>query len=335
MVNPSQLPNVSVIVPCWNEERYIAKCLDSIIQGDYPKDKLEVLVVDGMSEDRTRDIIRQYSLQHQFVQLLDNPRRIIPAGMNLAISKARGLIIMKMDAHARYENDYIYRCVRSLHGYHADNVGGRFLVLPGNDGIMAKAIAMVMTHPFGSGRYYQWMSRCQGPTEVDTVSFGCFRKNLLDRLGLVFNENLMRGEDVDFNARLKKAGGRVLLVPDIVFYYYARPHLKAFVRHQFSSGFWGMYGAKFGLPITLRGVLSTLFPSILLFLPLLSFLGNVFLLLFVLAICLYGILNLSLSFGVAIQERKMKYLLVMPLAFVAFHVSHGLGSLCGLVKRLR
>ena len=119
-----QLLFVSIIIPCRNEEKYIGKCLQSIIEQNYPKDNLEVLVVDGMSEDRTREIVENYSQKYSFIKLFDNPKKFTPFGLNIGIKEAKGEIIMRMDAHAGYEKDYISKCVRYLENYDADNVGG-------------------------------------------------------------------------------------------------------------------------------------------------------------------------------------------------------------------
>src|SRR5712691_5993977 len=134
-------PRCSVIVPCRNERKYIARCLDSIIANSYPKDRLEVLVVDGQSEDGTRDIIAKYTRQYHFIRLLVNAKRLIPSAMNRGVSEATGDVIMKMDAHSTYPADYIEKSITYLQNYDADNVGGVCIIGPGTDGRIARAIA--------------------------------------------------------------------------------------------------------------------------------------------------------------------------------------------------
>src|SRR5467141_1123132 len=113
------LPFVSIVVPCRNEEKHIAKCLDSILANDYPKDRMEILVLDGMSEDRTREIVASYSERYPMIRVVENPRKHIPVAMNVGIKAARGERILKIDAHSTYQPEYISRCVRYQDKYEA------------------------------------------------------------------------------------------------------------------------------------------------------------------------------------------------------------------------
>jgi glycosyltransferase involved in cell wall biosynthesis len=90
-----KVPFVSIIIPCRNEKNFIANCLDSIISNDFPKDKLEVLVIDGISEDGTREIVKEYTQGYSFLMLLDNPKRIVPSALNIGVKSASGEIIIK------------------------------------------------------------------------------------------------------------------------------------------------------------------------------------------------------------------------------------------------
>src|SRR4030067_2393082 len=140
---------VSVIIPCRNEEKFIDRCLDSIIANDYPKEDLEVLVVDGMSEDRTEEIVKKYTERFSFIKLLSNLKKIIPSALNIGIQNANGSIIIRMDAHNVYSKDYISKCVNYLIEYNVDNVGGIWVTLPGKNTIVAESIALALSHPFG------------------------------------------------------------------------------------------------------------------------------------------------------------------------------------------
>jgi len=204
----SNLPFVSVIIPCRNEEKYIGKCLDSLVKQDYPKDKLEVLVVDGMSEDKTREIIEEHIKKYSFIKLLKNPRKFTPFGLNIGIKEAQGAIIIRMDAHAAYEKDYISKCVKSLEKYKVDNVGGIMKTLPANSTLISKAIALSLSSPFGVGNAY-FRIGSKEPREVDTVFGGCYRREIFEKIGY-FNENLPRGQDMEFNLRLREFGGKIL-----------------------------------------------------------------------------------------------------------------------------
>ncbi|MBI3334999.1 MAG: glycosyltransferase family 2 protein [Candidatus Portnoybacteria bacterium] len=212
---------VSIIIPCRNEENYIAQCLDSLAAQNYPKERLEVLVVDGLSEDGTRNKVKPYTKRYPFIKLLDNSSRIIPVAMNIGIKNAKGDVIMKMDAHASYPKDYVSKCVNALRQYDADNAGGMLITKPGGDTLQARAIALCLSHWFGVGSSpFRRQSQSKKPREVDTVAFGCYKKEVFKKIGL-YNEHLERSSDMELNIRLKKAGGKILLVPDITAYYYA------------------------------------------------------------------------------------------------------------------
>ncbi|PYP29448.1 MAG: hypothetical protein DMD55_01410, partial [Gemmatimonadetes bacterium] len=145
---------VSVIVPCRNEERYIARCLDSILASDYPRERLEVLVVDGQSDDRTRAILDDYVSRQPIIRVLDNPRRIQPVALNIGIRASRGEILLRMDAHVVYPPNYISELVAALERTGADSVGGVLITVPGNQTPIGRAIAIAMSHPFGVGNAY-------------------------------------------------------------------------------------------------------------------------------------------------------------------------------------
>src|SRR6266513_1865168 len=215
-----RVPTVSVIVPCRDEERYIARCLDSIAATDYPRERLEVLVVDGMSEDRTRAIVADYGARYPFIRLLDNPGRIPPTAVNTGIRAARGEILVRVDAHGVYPPNYIPALVAALEQTGADSVGGVLVTLPANDTAIAQGIAIAMSHPFGVGNSY-FRVGVREPRWVDTIAFFCCRRETFERVGL-FDETLARDEDSEFNGRLIQAGGRILLVPHVTAQYYAR-----------------------------------------------------------------------------------------------------------------
>ncbi len=309
---------VSVIIPCRNEEKYIGKCLSSLLNQDYPKEKLEVLVIDGMSKDKTREIIEKFKIQNSKIKirLLDNPKKFTPFALNVGIKNAKGDIIVRMDAHAGYEKDYISKCVKYSIEYNADNVGGFMKTLPAGKSLMAKAIAYCLSNVFGVGGSY-FRTGSKEPRWVDTVFGGCFKKNVFNKIGL-FNENLFRSQDMEFNLRLKKAGGKILLAPDIVSYYYPKSTLKDFFVHNIKDGIWAIYPLKFvKFPLKLRHYIPLI---LVLTLPL--------------SIWPYILLSLFFSFKVAVREKDIKLFFIMPLVFAARHIGYGLGSIWGLVKLL-
>jgi len=310
----NNFPFVSVIVPCRNEGRFISECLGSIINNDYPKEKLEVLVVDGMSEDKTREIVEKYRRQYPFLNLIDNPRKITPSAMNIGIKNSKGEIIIKMDAHCLYEKNYISKCVKHLKESGADNVGGVLKTLPAKDTLVAKAIAISLSHPFGAGSSY-FRIGSKKPREVDTVAFGCYKKEVFEKIGL-FNEKMAQIEDFELNWRLRKAGGKIILFPDIIAYYYpSSDNFKDFFWHNFTDGIWATYPLKYEFKVSLRHLIPLIF---ILTLPL--------------SIWLYIPISLFFSAQIAFHEKDIRLFFAMPLAFGARHIGYGLGSVFGIIK---
>ena len=322
---------VSVIIPCRNEEKFIAKCLESIISQDFPKENLEVLIIDGMSEDKTREIIKTFNIRHSTfnIQLIDNHKKFTPQGLNIGIKAAKGEIIIRMDAHAGYEEDYISKCVRCLKEYEADNVGGIIKTLASQDTIEARAIAIILSSSLGAASSFRLGA--DKPKEVDTVFGGCYKREVFDKVGF-FDERMQRSQDIEFNKRLKKAGGKIILTPDIVATHYPQSTLLGFTRHNFIDGFWVTYPLKFGVRyFSIRHLAPLFFIGILvvsLALGFFSFLGKL-LFIFVLGIYLLWITFSSLAISI---KRGWKYLFVLPLAVFSRHFAYGFGSIWGLVR---
>jgi len=322
---------VSIIIPCRNEEKFIGKCLNSIVEQDYPKEYLEVLVIDGMSEDKTKEIVRDFSRKYSFIKLLDNPRKFTPFGLNIGIKNAQGQIILRMDAHAQYSNDYIRKCVENLEKYNVDNVGGIIKTLPSKNTLVAKAIALCLSHSFGTGDAY-FRIGCREPQFVDTVFGGCYRREVFDKIGL-FNEKMIRSQDIEFNLRLREKGGKILLVPDIVSYYYPQSNLLGFLKHNFLDGIWVTYPLKFGIqPFSWRHLTPLSFLLITGLSFLLSFISKFFLILFIVIISWYITFLIYFSFKIAKREKDLRLLFLMPIVFLSRHLGYGLGSVWGLLK---
>lgn len=318
---------VSIIIPCRNEEQYIGKCLDNIIMSTYPAERLEILVVDGMSNDGTRERILPYTERYPFVRLIDNPMKITPAAMNAGIKNASGDIIIRADAHAAYPSDYVSKLVAWMERTGADNVGGVLVTRPGGEGRMAAAIAVAVLHPFGVGNFYFRIGTAK-PRWVDTVPFGCWRKSVFARIGL-FDEDLVRNQDDELNFRLLRAGGRLLLVPDIVVKYFVRGRL---------SQLWQMY-AQYGFfkPLVARKVRSVvtvrqLVPAGLVCVLALSALAAPFsryaLDLLLGTAGIYAVTNLACSLWAAQEDLILAA--YIPAAFVTIHAAYGSGFLRGL-----
>ncbi len=326
------LPFVSVVVPCLNEERYVAACLDSILATTYPADRLEVLIVDGMSEDRTRPIVAAYAKRHPAVRLIDNPSHITPTGLNAGIRAARGDVIVRMDAHVVYPPDYLALSVAALQQTGADNVGPVIVTRPADGHAVARAIAVALSHPFGVGNsHFRIGSRER--RWVDTVPFGCFYRSVFDRVGM-FDEELPRNQDDEFNHRLATHGGRVLLEPRLVAYYYARGSIRQVARMWYQYGYFKpLVARKVGRVMTLRQLVPACFVLGLAGTGALS--GW-----FPLARVAFGALALAyaaLAVGcglAAARKQGVACALMLPFIFGAIHTSYGVGFLQGVAHHL-
>lgn len=332
----NKLPFVSVIIPCRDEELFIGKCLESIILQDFPKENLEVLVINGNSEDETRKIVKEFALKYPFIRPLDNPQKFTPFGLNIGIKASRGEIIIRMDSHAGYEKDYISKCVRYLQESGADNVGGVIKTLPAKNTLQARAIAKVLSHPFGAGASY-FRIGSKKPRFVDTVFGGCYKREVFDPppggIGF-FNEKMIRSQDIEFNKRLKKAGGKILLHPDIVAYYYPQADFRKFFKHNFTDGFWTTYPLKFKVRFfSLRHLMPLFFAAGFSGSLILGFFSIWFKILFILIFGSYLLINLFFSFKIALKE-DLRYSFILPPVFFNRHFAYGLGSLWGLIKIL-
>ncbi|OGZ24146.1 MAG: hypothetical protein A3A08_00045 [Candidatus Nealsonbacteria bacterium RIFCSPLOWO2_01_FULL_41_9] len=308
---------ISIIIPCRNEEKFIGKCLESIVRQYYPKENLEVLVVDGNSKDKTKEIIKEFSFQYPFIKLLENPKKFTPFGLNIGIKASRGGIIIRMDAHAEYEKDYISKCVKYLQESGADNVGGIIKTMPSKNTLTARAIAKVLSHPFGAGNSY-FRIGLKEPRSADTVFGGCYKKEVFSPppagVGL-FNEKMIRAQDIEFNKRLIKSGGKILLYPDIVAYYYPPAGFWKFFKHNFIDGFWVTYPLKFKVRFfSLRHLVPLFF---VLTLPL--------------SIWPYILVSLFFSLKIALKE-DLRYFFILPFVFFNRHFAYGFGSLWGLIR---
>jgi succinoglycan biosynthesis protein ExoA len=323
------LPYVTVVVPCRNEENHIARCLESILANDYPKDRMEILVLDAMSSDRTREIVKSFCERYPMIRLVDNPEKHIPVALNLGIRNARGSTIIKMDAHSTYQTNHISLCVGYQEKCGAENVGGVWKMRPGSDTAVARAIALALGHRFGSGNANIKVG-VKKPTWSDTAAFGCFKKELFSHVGF-FDERLLSSSDIDMNKRIRAAGGKILLVPEIVINYCADSSLRSFWRHNFADGVWATYVLKFRSKgwswrhwVPLGFVVSILLPLLL------SLIYPKLLWLSVLSAGTYLISSLLVSVQIWCRQEDPRLLFLLPLIFGIRHIAHGLGALFGV-----
>jgi len=328
-------PFLSVLIPCYNEKDFIGPCLDSVLANDYPQDRIEILVVDGNSSDGTADVLSDYARRDSRIRVLKNVRRMISASLNVGIDSARGEVVCRLDAHAQYSPRYFRNCVKALQTDSAASVGGVWKILPRKNTPLGRAIAAAYAHPFGIGNAAYRIGDVTAPKEVDTVPFFCCWTSLLRDLG-PHNENLIRSEDMEFNSRLKAKGGRILLLPDVICYYYARSDGMVFLAHTFKNGVyitapWLLHGRFF---FSIRHIVPLFFSA--------AVMGGVAVgglwpqsrpwvgLLLV----PYAVVSLAASAHVAWVRRRWEYLFTMPAVFFALHFFYGLGSLWGIVVGL-
>jgi len=328
------LPMVSVLVPCRNEKRFIGACLDSILNNDYPENLLEIIVLDGRSDDGSKEVIEDFSRSFSRIRVFENKKRITPAAINLGISNARGEVIIWMSSHNRYNSDYISLSVKSLLESGADNVGGIMITLPREDTLLGRSIAACLSHSFGVGNS-SFRVHPDKPAWVDTVFGGCYRREVFKRIGM-FNEDLVRGQDMEFNLRLKKAGGRILLEPAIVCTYYARSDMKSFLKHNWANGVWAILPFLYSkvVPVSLRHLIPLAFVTGLIGLAVLPMVSTVNPLFFWSIVSVYMALSLAASLEITLKKRDIRYLVTMPVIFAGLHITYGLGSLWGLIKTI-
>jgi glycosyltransferase involved in cell wall biosynthesis len=317
---------VSVVIPMRNEEKFIGRCLDSILESDFPSEQFEIIVVDGDSTDRSGEIVRERQQRFPRLSLLVNPQKIVPTAMNLGIQHARGRYIVRLDAHAEYPPQYIRASVEELERTGAANVGGRWLTRPGRDSSVARAIAYVTQNPIaiGNARYRTG----GGGKYVDTVPFGTFRREIFDEVGF-FREDLVRHQDFELNARIRAAGGKIFLSPLVQCVYYNVPTFSKFMRQAYVNGLWcarawTRYPVSFcwrhAAPLMLvSGLLAGLIAG--------AFLNSVFwLTLSVLLLYLLSAVVAGVQTGV---RHGWKYAGLAPLLMISYHFVYGAATIYG------
>ena len=332
--SPTELESVSVVIPCYNEERYIGASLERLA-NQFPTERYEIIIVDGMSQDRTRDVVQEFKTQHPElrVSIVDNPARNIPTALNLGIQAARGLIIARMDAHAIPSRGYIRRCVEVITQDEVGVVGMACLVKPGADTLIAKAIASAVSHPFGIGDA-KYRLGGDGPAQesVDTVAFACFRRSLWLELG-GFNEALITNEDYDFNYRVRRKGQRVILDRAEHSDYFARSTLVALSAQYRRYGAWKAAMIRLApRSLKLRHLIAPLFILSLVMLGGASFVWWPAIWFLLVEVVVY--LLFSLASGIQIAKRTatgLKLILLMPAVFATIHLSWGTSFLLRLI----
>lgn len=317
---------VSVVMPIYNEEAYIAGCVESLLMQDYPRACMEWIFVDGGSRDRTKELLAAYQAQYPgLISVYDNPRKTVPYAMNIGIAQAKGKYIVRLDAHAEYATDYISQCVHYLDTTDADNVGG--VAETKSRGKIGESIALMLSSKFGVGNSQFRTNGASG--YVDTVPFGAFRREVFSNYG-GYDERLTRNQDNEMNFRIRKNGGKVYLSQDIKLAYYCRDTVGGIAQMARINGRWnvitmklcpGSMGIRHFVPLAL--VLSLLVLAVgSCFLPLARWL-------LALELALY--LTLDVVFSLKQAKTAAQFLNLLYL-FPVFHICYGFGSVTGIAS---
>lgn len=318
-------PLVTVIIPVRNEGPFIAKCLQSIFSANPVAGGVEVLVVDGMSNDGTREILGDWCRRENNLKLLDNPERTVPAAMNIGIRAAAGKIIVRMDAHTKYAPDYIKQCLAALEQTGADNVGGP--ARTESTGYIQSAICAAYHSWFsvGGARFHD----ISYEGNVDTVTYGCWRRDVFDRIGL-FDEQLARNQDDEFNLRLTRAGGRIWQSPKIISWYEPRGSLSALFHQYAQYGYWKVRVIqKHRLPASFRHLVPGFYVFAMIVLALLAMLWPVAAWAWIGLFVSYAVCNVMASLLTA-RGNGMRLFPVLPVVFACYHFGYGFGFLRGI-----
>ena len=319
---------LSVLIPLYNEKNYISSCLDSVLSQDFPKEEMELLLMDGMSTDGTREIIEEFARKHENVILIDNPERIVPCAMNRGIRVARGEIILRMDAHASYASSYCSTLVNWLERLDAANVGCVWKTDVKKRTSVALAIREVLSSRLGVGNS-QFRIGADEVMLVDTVPFGCWRKSTFEKYGM-FDERLVRNQDIELNRRIERMGGKIYLVPDTTCTYYARETFPALAKNNFENGKWNLLTLYLthSKSLSIRHFIPLLFVLSLLLPILFSPLYAPLIFVAVASLCAYLFLVFFVSAKLSLSKKLNFCSLIF--AFLTLHLSYGIGSLWGL-----
>ena len=321
---------VALIIPTLNEELYIASCLESIKAQTYPFDMMDILVVDGGSKDKTREIVDDFSLSYNNVRLLDNPGRIQAIAFNIGVKNSDAPYVIRLDAHVSYESHYIERCIKHLETMpEVGDVGGICETKVRRPGILPESIAVLCQSKFGIGGAAFRVGASAG--YVDTVPFGAFPRKVINEIGGM-REDLARAEDNEYVSRIRRAGYKVYLDPDIISTYYARDTFTGIIKQMYANG--KSIGQLFYVDrsaIGLRHFVPLAFVLGLLFSLCGAFIWFPIFYLLLTVIGLYGIVNI-LATCLECKKHGWKYFVALPVLFISVHISYGVGTILGLVK---
>ncbi|MDQ3367003.1 MAG: glycosyltransferase family 2 protein [Myxococcota bacterium] len=319
------MPRVTIAMPAYNEEAYIEACIRSVQAQDYPADQIEILIADGRSTDRTREILARLAEADPRIRTVDNPARLQAAGLGLLVKEATGDVIVRMDVHAEYATDYVRQCVEALERTGAENVGGAQRAKAKT--FFQRALCAALESPLGVGGAKYRSSEAEG--YVDTVFLGAFRRKVFETIGL-WDPGAITNEDAELNQRILDAGGQIYLSRDIVVHYFPRDSFKKLAKQYYK------YGRGRARTLLKLGTVPTLRP----FGPFLMVSGAAAMLMFPPAWPLLpaAVATYALVTGAeAVRVGKHLGPAAIPTVWAMFptlHVSHGVGVAAGFLKYL-
>lgn len=323
---------VAIVIPTLNEERFISRCLNSIIKQTYEFEKMDVMIIDGGSNDKTKDIVAEYQKSHQNIRFIENKKKIQSVAFNIGFKKSTAPYIIRLDAHAEYDSKYISLCIENLkQDEKRGNVGGRCNILPFNQSVWAQTNAILNHSRFGIGGAAFRVSNEAHNT--DSVPFGAFHRKIIEKIGGM-REDLPRGEDNEYNSRIRKAGYKIFFDPNIISSYFARPTLGASCKQMYANG--NSIGYLYYIDreaIGIRHLIPLLFVVSGLFSIIISVLWSPFCYVFCGGLALYLIADAMASIMGA--KDNVKCTLPLFILFFCVHVSYGMGTIAGLIKGLK
>ena len=322
-----RLPHVSLIMPVRNESHFIERSLGAILAQDYPSQSLEVIVADGMSTDGTREVLLSLRATHSNVQLVDNFGKIVPTGINAAMRVATGEIIVRVDGHCKIASDYVRRCVEHLEKGNVDGVGGP--IETRGQTYLAKVIACAMSSKFGVGGS-TFRTGTREAILVDTIAFPAYTRAIIEKAG-PYDEELVRNQDDEYNYRIRKLGGRLLLAPDVKSHYFSRSSLQSLFKQYFQYGYWKVrVMQKHPRQMSIRQFIPPLFVLVIVLTSAISPFSSTARWAFAGVAATYLMANLRASIGTS--KGRWRSMALLPAVFATLHFAYGVGFLAGLVK---
>jgi len=319
---------VSVLMPVRNEADFIRRSLGAVLEQDYPQELMEVIVIDGMSTDATREIVGEIAETDSRVRLLDNPKQIAPTALNIGTRESKGEIVIRVDGHCEIAKDYVSRCVEHLENGEADGVGGPIETI--GEGFVAKAIAIAMSSKFGVGGS-AFRTIDDQNILVDTIAFPAYKKSVIETAG-GYDEEMVRNQDDEYNFRLRKMGFKLLLASDVRSRYHSRATMGKVISQFAQYGFWKVRVLqKHPRQMSLRHFIPSIFVISLLVSLVSTFFSPFGMILFGVVFGSHLLLNLSFSLSAASREG-VSFLLLLPFTFLAIHLSYGIGMLTGFLR---